>query len=231
MACVREPHTVRRDRETARERSRGESNPARARESGETREMVRRESACFLVVKYSNTCPPTGWRAAGRQRRALHLQRGAQARAGGRSSLPPLVRGGRGAVALAIAVGVASWFAASPQGLCGTGCTPLLCPPLPHARVSVFCALWVCVLLLLLLLLLLLFRRPRRRRGVRGRRGRRRVPRPVRRVRVLVLEHDGEDLAGLLARRNGDLDPVPAGRAETKIVCAEEAVVSGIAKV
>ena len=55
---------------------------------------------------------------------------------GGRSSLPPLVRGGRGAVALAIAVGVASWFAASPQGLCGTGCTPLLCPPLPHARLT-----------------------------------------------------------------------------------------------
>ena len=59
-----------------------------ARESGETRETVRRESACFLVVKYSNTCPPTGWRAAGRQRRALHLQRGAQARAAGGAHSP-----------------------------------------------------------------------------------------------------------------------------------------------
>ena len=86
MACVREPHGA------ARERSRGESNPAEARESGETRETVRRESACFLVVKYSNTCPPTGWRVAGRQRRALHLQRGAQARAAGGGELTPPAR-------------------------------------------------------------------------------------------------------------------------------------------
>ena len=128
MACVREPHTVRRDRETARERSRGESNPASA---------------------------------------------------------------------------------------------------------PVFCALWVCVLLLLLLLLLL-FRRPRRRRGVRGRRGRRREPattaspwgtRPRVLLSITVKSSPGCFPGGMVT---SILSPL-GGR--TKMVCADEAVVSGIAKV
>ena len=211
--CARAAHGAERDSERGPD-TRGESNPASAREWRDPRDGAARERvfSCCKILKHmpSNRVARGGPAAPSAAPAAWRAHPGAR---GGRSSLPPLVRGGRGAVALAIAVGVASWFAASPQGLCGTGCTPLLCPPLPHARVSVFCALWVCVLLLLLLLLLL-FRRSWRRRGVRGRRGRRREPRPVRGVRVLVLEHHGKELARLLPRRNGHLDPVPAGWAD-----------------
>ena len=101
---------------------------------------------------------------------------------------------------------------------------------LPEGRLV--CAFLACALLpVLALLRRRLLLRPRRRRGVRGRRGRRRVPHPVRRVRassslsITVKMSPGSLPGGIVT---SSLFPL-GGR--TKMVCAEEAVFSGIAKV